>query len=66
MGTLIAAMTIGGFASGLIFVAYAGISELVPKKYRYACPIPVPFTKATKSVLTWSIVASVSVGLSSL
>ncbi|KAH7124335.1 fungal trichothecene efflux pump [Dactylonectria macrodidyma] len=34
MGTLIAAMAIGGFASGLIFVAYAGISELVPKKYR--------------------------------
>lgn len=37
--TVAAASTIVGFGAGVAFVAYPGISELLPNKYRY-----VPFS----------------------
>jgi hypothetical protein len=33
--TVVEGSTIVGFTYGLIFVAYAGIPELLPNKYRY-------------------------------
>lgn len=32
--TIVAGSTIIGFGSGIIFVAYPGIAELLPNKYR--------------------------------
>ncbi len=34
--TVIGGMTLLGFGTGLVFVGYAGIAELLPNKWRYA------------------------------
>ncbi len=33
--TVIGGMTLLGFGTGLVFVGYAGIAELLPNKWRY-------------------------------
>lgn len=40
--TIIAGMVLLGFGCGIIWIAYAGISELLPNKWRYVYPFIIP------------------------
>ena len=50
LGTIIAGMTIGGFGTGICFVAYSGLSEIVQNKYR---SVSLAWTEL--NIAPWSI-----------